>query len=292
MKKIAQTVLFVLAISLVGCNRNSSGSANAVPRNLSVVVWSSFPPGTNSYRHFEHLTNLLQQANVLIATNTGIFSQSQTYGRLAEDSPLRKLLNIPTKEPAQVEWSQSMDDRWISVSSSKTHQRFGWIKVNLRSGKIDAAYDVEALFTISEIECRLRQIVGTREEALRLFGGRQDNPPSQEQQQATKAIAEALFLPPDTELFIQMSAGGGSNMGQGMLRIETRSNELIARAFYGIDYSSRNPITSTLNNLGLIPRKYSYRSAALVICPHWTNLNTQRFLLDTNGYPYPQMRAK
>jgi len=187
-----KTKIFALAIIsfsflpfITGCNNSNSISSQNVGTNLSVIVWSSFPPKTNSYRHLEHLTNLLQQVSALVATNQELFSQSQSRGQLTDNSPLRKLLGIPADEPAQIRWVQSMDDRWITIRSSKSDQRFGWIKMNLHTGAIEAAYDVESLFTISEIEHRLRQTVGTREEALRLFGGRQSETLSPEQQQAT-----------------------------------------------------------------------------------------------------------
>ncbi|HXR05500.1 MAG TPA: hypothetical protein VN836_12410 [Verrucomicrobiae bacterium] len=293
MKIIAQAILLLLVITSVGCDRSNTSSSGAVVTNLSVLVWPSFPSSTNSYRHLEHLTNLLRQANMLITINQGIFSQSQAHGQLTQDSPLRKLLNIPTNEPAKIDWMQSMDYRWIRIYSSNTAQRFGWIKLNLHTGAVEAAYDVEALFTVSEIEHRLRQIVGTREEALRLFGRRQSETSSPEQQQATKAVAEALLLPPDTKLYIEMSAPGGSNGGQGYLRIYTlQSNNQpaqIASVFYGIYYTSGNILTQILSELGLVHRTHSYRFGGPTLGAAWANLNTQGFALDTNGYPYPQI---
>ena len=294
-KKIIASIAIILLLSLffiIGRSPSNYGSSESVGTNLSIVVWSSFPPVTNSYRHLEHLTNLQQQANALAATNPAIFGQSQAHGQLTENSTLRKLLNIPTKEPAQIRWMQSMDDRWITIRSSKTDQRFGWIKLNLRTGTIEAAYDVEALFTISEIEHRLRQIVGTREEALRLFGGRKSETLSPEQQQATKAIAEALFLPPDTKLYVQMNAPGGSNEGQGYLRIDTSNDhpEQIASVFYGVDDASGNILAEILSEFALIHRKHNYRFGGPTLSSAWANLNTTGFLLDTNGYPYPRIQ--
>jgi hypothetical protein len=98
--------------------------------------------------------------NTLIATNSAIFSQSQARGKLAEDSPMRSLLGIPRGEEAYLTCWQSMDQRCVIVRSSKTEQRFGQVKVNLRTGRIDSAHDVSALFMQSEIERRLRQIAG------------------------------------------------------------------------------------------------------------------------------------
>jgi hypothetical protein len=292
-----KTKIFALAIIsfsflpfITGCNNSNSISSQNVGTNLSVIVWSSFPPKTNSYRHLEHLTNLLQQVSALVATNQELFSQSQSRGQLTDNSPLRKLLGIPADEPAQIRWVQSMDDRWITIRSSKSDQRFGWIKMNFHTGEIEAAYDVEAFFTISEIENRLRQTVGTREEALRLFGGRQSETLSPEQQQATKAIAEALFLPPDTKLYIQMSAPGGSNEGQGYLRIMSNDDgQQIASVFYGINFSGGNILTEILSEFGLIHRKHNYKFGGPTLSSAWANLNTAGFLLDANGYPYSKI---
>lgn len=285
-------IIFSLCLLFIS-SRNSvdHGSTENIGTNLSVIIWPSFPPQTNSYRHLDHLTNLLSQANSLIATNRVIFSQSQTFGRLAANSPFRKLLGIPTNQPAQIRWTLSMDNFWISIRSTKSEQQFGWIKLNQHSGAIEAVYDIEALFTISELEYRLRQVVGTREEALRLFAGRQPEKTPAEQQQATRAIAEALFLPPETELYIRMSAPGGSNMGQGYLRIETPQTngypKEIASVFYGV-HSSGNILTEILSSFGLMHRHYQYRFGGPRLSSEWTNLNTAGFMLDTNGYPYPK----
>ncbi len=289
-----KTKIFALAgISFLlfvnGCNNSNSTSRQNSETNLSVIVWSSFPPQTNSYRHLEHLTNLLQQVNALVATNQEIFSQSQTRGLLTENSPLRKLFKIPTDEPAQIRWVVSSDNRWITIRSSRNDQRFGWIKINLHTGAVEAAYDVEALFTISELEHRLRQIVATRDEALRLFGGSQSETPSLEQQRAIKAIAEALFLPADTKLYIRMSAPGGTNEGQGYLRILDENGEPIASVFYGVDFSGENILGEILNQFGLIHRKHNYKFGGPTLSSAWANLNTGGFLLDANGYPYPKI---
>lgn len=282
MKIIAQTILLFVALVLTGCDRSNSSSSGKP--DLSIVIWPSFPSATNSYRHLEHLTDLIQRANALISTNPSALGRN--VGRLANDSPLRELLGIPQKESASVSWSGTIDHTFITIRSLKTNQRFGRIAIDVKNGLIDSCYDVEALYPLSEMEWNLRRVVGTREEALRLFGGRSPQSPSLEQQQATKAIVAALFLPSDAKVDISMSAPGGSNMGQGYLRVETvRSNsypEQVAMVGYGIDDSFFN----FLAQFGVA--RYHYRFGGLALRPAWTNLNTQSFLLDSNGFPYPK----
>lgn len=284
MKIIAQTISFLLVITITGCSRSHSSSSGVAATNLSVRVWTSFPP-TNTYRHLEHLKNLTRQANVIAATNSAIFSQAQTHGQLMQNSPLRGLLNIPTNEPAQITWSQSADNRWIRIYSPNSGQRFGLIELNLHTGKIGTAYDVEALYTISKMENNLRQVVGTREEALRLFRGGTSKSPSWEQQQAAKIISDALFLPKNLKTNIEMSAPGGTNLGQGYLNVVVAVNghpEWVAKVFYGID-SGWN---SVFAQFGLA--HYHYKFSGLSLTPAWTNVNTQGFMLDANGIPYPK----
>ncbi|MFM2293896.1 MAG: hypothetical protein RLZZ350_309 [Verrucomicrobiota bacterium] len=281
MKTAVLTILLLFAFLWSGCNRNTSNSSSNSPTQLSLVVWAAFPLVTNSYRHLEHLTNLVQQANTLIATNPSVLGQY--HGYLAENSPLRVLLGIPKNEAADVSWSATIDHRFLTIRSPKTHQRFGRIETSIRTSLVESCHDVEALYAFSEMERRLRQIVGTREEALRLFRGGLPDSPSAEQQRATKAIAEALLLPIDTKLYIHMSAPGGSNMGQGYLRIETvQSNgypEQIAMVGYGVN-------DSLLTEFGLA--RHIYYFGGLRLSPAWTNLNTQGFLLDSKGFPYPK----
>lgn len=273
---------FLIGLWLTGCGQKS-GTGGSSSTNLSVVVWPAFPPTTNSYRHSEHLQQLQKKANALIATNSAIFSQSQARGNLAGNSPLRLLLSIPSNEPATVSWSQTIDHRFITVRSSTSQQRLGRIKLNLKTGLIESAHDAEALFVISEIERRLRQIVGTREEALRLFRGGLPESPSSEQEQAAKALAAALFLPNDTKLFVRMSAPGGSNRGHGYLTIDvlssTNSLDHIARVGYPTD-------DNLFSAFGL--SRPGYRFGGLSLSPAWTNLNTQSFQIDSDGYPYPK----
>jgi hypothetical protein len=272
----------LIGICLIGCGRKS-GKDGSASTNLSVVVWSSFPPTTNSYRHSEHLQLLQQKANTLIATNSAIFSQSQARGNLAGNSPLRSLLSIPSNEPATITWSQTIDHRFIKVRSSTSQQRLGRIKLNLKTGLIEEVHDVEALLVISEMEQRFRQIVGTREEALRLFRGGLPESPSSEQEQAVKALAAALFLPNDTKLYVRMSAPGGSNRGQGYLTIDVLSStntlDHIARVGYPTD-------DNLFSAFGL--SRPGYRFGGLSLSPAWTNLNTQGFQIDSDGYPYPK----
>lgn len=272
------TGLLFIVLCLTGCDHKKGAGGNSFT-NLSVVVWSQFPPPTNIYQHHKHLAKLQQQANAIIATNQPLFSQHQS--RFNENSPLRLLLGVPTNEPANVSWSQTMDHRYITISSAETGQRFGRFKVNLKSGLVDDAYDVEALFVVSEMERRLRQIVGTREEALRLFRGGLPKNPSPEQKRATKALAEALFLPKDTNLEIRMSAPGGSNGGRGYLDVSVVSTNSWERVAH-VGYPSNHGFLSAF---GLTHP--TYRFGGLRLEPFWTNLNTQGFLLDSSGIPYP-----
>lgn len=284
------TVLLFIWLFLIGTpayySYREGGAGGSTSTNLSIVVWSSLPPTTNSYRHIEHLQELLKEANALMATNPAVFSQFGARGRLADNSPLRGLLGIPVGESAYVTGWQSIAQRCVIISSSKTEQRFGRIKVNLGTGLIDSAYDVEALFVISEMERRLRQTVGTREEALRLFRGGLPDSPSPEQERATRALAAALFLPKDTKCYVQMSAPGGSNGGQGYLRVDVVSSsnpfEHVARVTYPIRHS-------LFSAFGLL--RPSYRFGGLTLSPAWTNLNTAGFLIDSEGFPYPRQKG-
>ena len=263
-----------------GCGpREKAGQAGAT--NLSVVVWPSISQKTNSYRHAEHLQKLLPLANALIAINPSIFSQSEALGQLANDSPLRALLGVPREEPAYMTWGQTSTAWSIYVHSSVSEQRFGKIVVNLGTGRVDSVYDVEALFVISEMERRLRQVVGTREEALRLFRGGLHEPLSNEQKDAVHAIKSALFLPEDVNCHIQMSAPGGSNRGQGYLHVSVysqNSSEIIAR----VSYPRRDGILSAFG-LG----RADFPFGGLWLAKGWTNWNTERLLLDSNNFPYP-----
>jgi hypothetical protein len=67
------------------------------------------------------------------------------------------------------------------------------IKLNLRSGDFDRVHEVNAVFLISEMERRVRQVVGTQEQALRLLRGGLLQPPSAEQEQAVQLSPSALF---------------------------------------------------------------------------------------------------
>ena len=265
-----------LGLTSCGLKGGNSGSAST---NLSIVVWSPFTLTTNSYRHAEHLQQLQQAANIIIATNASVFGQAQARGKLSANSPLRGLLGIPSSEEANLTWWQTMDQRCVIVRSSKTEQRFGQIKVNLRTGGVDSAYDVKALFVISEMERRLRQIVGSREEALRLFRGESASP---ERERATKAVAEALLLPPDTKLDVRMSAPGGSNRGYGHLRVATVSSN----SWQDLAYVGYPPNYGLLSAFGL--SRPTYRFGGLRLSPAWTNLNSQGFLLDAESLPFPK----
>jgi hypothetical protein len=195
------------------------------------------------------------------------------------------LLGIPSNEPATISWSQTIDHRFITIRSSTSQQRLGRLKLNLRTGLIESAHDVEALFVISEIERRLRQIVGTREEALRLFRGGSPQSPSPEQEGATRVLAEALFLPPNTKLYVRMSAPGGSNRGQGYLTIDTLSSSNSVDHLARVGYPTDDNLFSAF---GL--SRPSYRFGGVSLSASWTNLNTLGFQLDVDGYPFPQAR--
>jgi len=277
-------ILWSLAtLSIIGCGRkNGPGGGASASTNLSVVAWSPFLPAPNSYRHLQHLGQLNQKANALIATNNSIFGQSSA-GKLGTDSPFRQLLGIPLDLPAYVTWWQTMDQRCIIIRSAKTEQWLGQIKINLKTGLVDSAHDVEALFVLSEIERRVREIVGTREEALRLFGGAARESPSPEQLRAGKALAEALFLPPDAKLLIDMSAPGGSNGGRGHLIVDAILPNGRTDWVASVGYPS---VDNVLSVFGV--GHPSYRFGGLALAPTWTNLNTQGFLLDSDGTPYPK----
>lgn len=270
-----------LAFVLLGC-KPAGGGGGTIATNLSVMVWSAFPPPTNSYRHFDHLQTLLRTANTLIATNPAVFSQAQAHGELAQDSPLRSLLGIPAKQPAYLTWSQSMTQRRVTVRSSTTEQRFGEIRVNLQTGRIDSAQDLESLLLISEMERRLRQTVGTREEALRLFHGGLKDAPSLEQEQAARLVAAALFLPAGQKCQIRMSAPGGSNRGVGYLTVGMLSSSNSFEHIALVTYPARHGLFS---GLGLASPSYEF--GGLRLSPSWTNLNTEGFLIDSDGFPYP-----
>ena len=274
-------ICLLIAVCLIGCGRKGE-NARTTATNLSVVVWSSFPATTNLYHHEAHLQKLQQSANALIATNPAILSQRQACGSLAKDSPLRRLLGIPSDEPANVSWSQTIDHRFVRVRSARSQQRLGRLKLNLKTGLIETAYDVEALLVISEIERRLRQIVGTREEALRLFRAGLPEAPSREQEQATKALAGALFLPPELKLNVRMSAPGGSNRGQGYLTINTLSSSNTVEHIARVGYPAEDDLLSAFGLSGP-----SYRFGGVALAAAWTNLNTQGFHLDEERYPYP-----
>jgi len=272
-------VTLLVSICLCSCDRGNDAEANASP------LWSSASQTNNSYQHLEHLQKLLQEANALIATNPTALSPRMAYGKLARNSPLRGLLGILADEPAELSYSKSMDACWVNVSSSKTGQRLGRIQLSLLSGRVESVYDVQALALINEMERRLRQVAGTREEALRLFGGQVRNP-SPQRVEATEALAAALFLPKHQNYYIQMSAPGGSNRGHGHLTIMLQSSnsfDWVAR----VGYPRRDNLFSAF---GCMPARYPF--GGLLLAPAWTNLNTEGFLLDSERFPYSSPRAQ
>jgi len=274
------------ALSLTGCDgKNGSGGGGSASTNLSIVVWSPFLPTPGSYQHLQHLGQLRQKARVLMATNSSIFGWRLNPAKLPKDSPLRNLLGIPLDESAYMRCGETGVDQvvqnYIIIYSPKSEQRFGEVKVNRKTGLVDSAYDVESLFVLSEMERRLRQVVGTRQEALRLFSQGSRTSTSPEQQRAKKALFEALFLPPDADLAIRMSAASGSNEGQGHLAV-LGDFGIVATVDYPIDDDIRSAF-------GL--SHPSYKFGGLRLYPPWTNLNTQGFLIDSGGIPYPKTHS-
>jgi hypothetical protein len=285
MKTFANAILLLLAVVLGGCSRGDGGSA----KNLPVVVWSSFPP-TNSYRHLEHLTNLVQKANALIATNPsalfGARGRMWFPSSLPKNSPLRELLGIPQGEAATVYWAASSDHSFITINSPHSIQRFGVIRTDIGETHVDSCYDVEALYSISEMEWRLRKVVGTRNKALNLFGGGLPKSPSPEQLQAKKAIAEALLLPIGAKVYITASAPGGSNRGQGYLTVFTSTTNGDSEDVAHVNYGSIGIMRGILSQIRLTSPNYGFSD--LKLWSAWTNVNSRGFLLDTDGFPYPK----
>jgi hypothetical protein len=276
MKLIARTILLLLAVVMAGCNRDGGSST----RVSSVSVWP-----TNSYRHLEHITNLVQQANVIMATNQALFSQWNAHGNLPKNSPLRGLLGIPETEPARMTWIQTADFFRIIIRSSKTEQLLGQIKINLHSRHIESVQDVESLFLFNEMETQLRQIAGTRERALKLFGlWRSGESHSSEQEQAFKKVVEALFLPAADKASIDMSAASGTNLGQGHLTVVALMPDGNPWPVAEVSY----PVEDSLFNILAFYRltRFTYTFGGLKLYPAWTNANTQGFLLDADGFPY------
>jgi len=278
MKRIARTILLFLAVVTAGCNRDSGGSTEV----SSSAVWP-----TNEYRHLEHITNLVRQANVIVATNQTFLNQWSEHG----DFPLRGFLGIPATEPTgkiwAQGWAQGIEYNKIIFYSSKTGKLLGEIRIKPRSNQIESVHDFESLFMFDEMESKLRRIVGTREKALRLFRGGLPESPSTEQERVAEDIANALFLPSDVKTEISMAAPGGSNRGQGYLTIETvqkRYMEPVAQVFYGT--GGDGIIRGILVQFGLWHHHYEFDH--LTLWPAWTNANTQGLLLDPDGFPYPQ----
>ncbi len=281
MKRIARIILLFLAVVTAGCNRDSGGSTEV----SSPAVWP-----TNEYRHLEHITNLVRQANVIVATNQAFLNQWSERG----DFPLRGFLGIPATEPTGKIWAQGgaqgIEYSKIIFYSSNTGKLLGEITIKPRSNQIESVHDFESLFMFDEMEGKLRRIVGTREKALRLFQDGLPDSSSTEQERVAKDIVNALFLPLDVRIEISMAAPGGSNRGQGYLTIEAaqkRYMEPVAQVFYGI--GDEGFIRGILVQFGLWHDHYEFDH--LTLWPAWTNVNTQGFLLDTDGFPYPNVSS-
>ena len=264
---VAASILAGLIVA--ACNPSKLKTSDSLATNISVTAWSPFLPVPSSYNHLQHLADLNQKANSLVSTNKALFGQHA--GSLPENSPFRALFGIPREVTANSSWWESGDQLCIYIVPTKSRQCLGQVKVNLHTGLIDSTYDVASLYIFSEIERRLRQVVPTRDEALRIFSNNLGDPPSPERQRATKSLLDALFLPPETQVQIQMSAPGGSNGGVGYLYLMTESVS-----------SNESPVIARI----VFPRPDFYLGG-LSLSPRWTNLNTQKFLLDSQGIPYP-----
>ena len=266
-------ILLVTGVLFYGCDKiNEVGKARNGATNLAVIAWSPFLPAPKTYNHPRHLAELNQKASLLLATNKSLFGQHS--GRLASDSPLRWLFGIPPEVPASFSWwLSSIPEMGIHVMSAKTGQLLGDVRIDPGTGLIKSTHDVSSLFVLSEIKRRLWQVVPNREEALRLFhgpfGGGQLSP---EQQRAKRALLEALFLPPDLDVSIQMSAPGGTNGGVGYLNI----------LFFSLS-DNKSPYLIMIT----FPRP-DFELGGVRFTAQWVHLNTQGFLLDTEGFPYPK----
>ena len=117
-------------------------------------------------------------------------------------------------------WSLSSDYFIISIKSPLSRQRFGQIKINVKTGIIESAYDIEALFLISEMERKIRNIAPNREEGKRVFHGALSGSSSAGEVEANNGVAEALFLKPEAKIAVRLNAPGGSNGGNGHLRVD------------------------------------------------------------------------
>ncbi len=270
MRRIA--ILVLAGACVCGCDRdNGSSKARSETTNLAVVAWSPFLPTPKSYNHLKHLAELNEKASLLMATNKALFGQHS--GRLPADSPFRWLFGIPGDIPARFSWwLSSIPEQGVSVVSTKTGQLLGDVRVDPRTGTIKSTHDVTSLFVLSEVKRRLRQVVPNREEALRLFGPPFGVGGSAERALAKKMLLDALFLPPDLEVEIQMSAPGGSNGGVGYLHLMLANSQ-----------DNESPYIARI----VFPRP-NFDLGGVVFSEQWVRLNTQGFLLDLERIPYPK----
>jgi hypothetical protein len=194
--KFALILLSASAILiLTDCGKQSATQHSSTDStNFSVVPWSPFSSPPKTYDHLRHLAELKDQANLLIANNKSIFRQNT--GDLPAASPFRQLFGIPVNTAATFAWWPSGSNQAaLTIRAPDTRQDLGDIIVNTKTGRIDSAHDVPALFVLSQIKSRLRQLVPTSQEALRLFGPPYDpNPATPAQERAHAAVLEALFL--------------------------------------------------------------------------------------------------
>ena len=188
-----------------------------------------------------------------------------------------------------MDWLQRGNDYFlITIRSSKNEQLLGQIKINLQSKHVESVHDVETLFLFNEMESQLRQIAGTRQNAIRLFASwRSVDSHSPEQEQAFKTVVEALFLPADDKkASIDMSAASGTNLGQGHLMVIALMPDGRPQVVAGVSYPVKDSLFNLLSFYGLA--RFTYTFGGLSLYPAWTNANTQGLLLDGDGFPYSQ----
>lgn len=279
--------LGLMVICAAGCTKER-GNEESRKQELALLdlVEPSGKSGTNIYHHLEHLEELRQRANSMLATNPFLFLGKQhgfsRHSVLPSDSPMRALLGIPSGVIAKISLSFSQDQGHLLICSSATGQWLGQVDVNLKTGLVESIHDTKALAIRNQIEQKLRRIVGTREEALRLFSAkaRQNKPSDPERDAAVKKLADALWLPSNLKLDVKMIAPGGSNRGFGCLSVFVFGSwDGIVGIYYPVD-------DNLLSILNISPPHY--RFGGFRFEPHWTNRNIKGLLLDSERIPYPK----
>jgi hypothetical protein len=99
----------------------------------------------------------------------------------------------------------------------------------------------------------------------------------------TFGLMTPIFVNKPVCSLIDMSAPGGSNEGQGYLNVSVllpgEQFEEMAKVTYPI-------VGNGPNALRLYHPRYKF--GGLRLYPAWTNLNSQGFLIDSDGIPYPK----